>query len=732
MAVPNIFATKTGSIPLSELDANFATPITVGTTSIALGDTAASISNVSLVNPTLGTPASGTLTNCTIPQLSSYATTSSLAASNGASLVGTTPSGTLAATTVAASLAELDTEKASTAALSSGLALKADTSTVNSQLALKTNITDLSASTGSTLVGTIQSGTGSVTRTVASKLNDVVSVKDFGAVGDGVADDTLAIQAAIISGSKCIYFPQGTYALNFITPTLFTVPQDTKLIGVGTGSILNITNTGSVSGSKNVFGFSGDNVTVEDLAINLIGVDSSVTFNVSRSNLAFNNLVLNGGHTAVVTNTCHCFAFNQSNTISNISISNCIISNYRYGILKSNTATGTQSNITLYKNIWTNNYANHAAFNSPLGLMTNIKVDSNTFLDCPGGDAFGTFAIMLGMSSAKNYHIVNNHFEGICKEAIHLEEAGENIVVSNNTFANLTKGANTNGGRGMYIIDSNLGGVGYLPITKLLISSNVLNGDAANITNSDYGIYIVQNAGSSTILPAISYLVTDNIVNGFVTGISIIPSGKESISDNLIQNCTTGLSVRDSAVTMHTGTIIGFNNIIDCTTAMVCNYTWPQIAENVIRNATTGISCTRTGTLGKHSFINVTTPISSTGEPPDLLGWYYEQENLTVAATPTNTVIDTLNFPSACNGSLNVVLGSSSNATLRVLREYALNIIAAGTVTSTLTVQKTAGTVATSGDPINNSGNLAITFTNSSTAISNAFIQASFSGTYSN
>jgi hypothetical protein len=56
-------------------------------------------------------------------------------------------------------------------------------------------------------------------RTIDEKFAECISVKDYGATGDGVTDDTAAIQATIdfCKGQQKVYFPQGNY---LVTSTL--------------------------------------------------------------------------------------------------------------------------------------------------------------------------------------------------------------------------------------------------------------------------------------------------------------------------------------------------------------------------------------------------------------------------------------------------------------------------------------------------------------------------------
>ena len=105
-------------------------------------------------------------------------------------------------------------------------------------------------------VNFLQSGATAVSRTVESKLKDVVSVKDFGAVGNGVADDTAAIQAAISFaasgavvpsyGGKSVYFPAGTYLVSNGAFTYGSSSTGIKFFGDGpTSTTIKLSTSGT-------------------------------------------------------------------------------------------------------------------------------------------------------------------------------------------------------------------------------------------------------------------------------------------------------------------------------------------------------------------------------------------------------------------------------------------------------------------------------------------------------
>jgi len=90
-----------------------------------------------------------------------------------------------------------------------------DNSAVSAQIAALA--ASYAAATGSNLIGFLQQGTGAVSTTVQTKLRESISVKDFGAVGDGTTNDTTAIQNALTAAAgKSLYIPAGTYLCNQI------------------------------------------------------------------------------------------------------------------------------------------------------------------------------------------------------------------------------------------------------------------------------------------------------------------------------------------------------------------------------------------------------------------------------------------------------------------------------------------------------------------------------------
>lgn len=131
-----------------------------------------------------------------------------------------------------------------------------------------------------------------------------VSVKVEGAVGDGVADDTAAIQAAINAGGR-VYFPAGIYKVNAATG--LTVKTGTSLLGAGRNKtlIVGALGTGGTSAQlvnysqgsiiKRAFSPSGTNdyvsdVYIADLAVVLMHPTASLTTTAIQIGIDFRNI----------------------------------------------------------------------------------------------------------------------------------------------------------------------------------------------------------------------------------------------------------------------------------------------------------------------------------------------------------------------------------------------------------------------------------------------------------
>ena len=128
--------------------------------------------------------------------------------------------------------------------------------------------------TGAELIPLVQSGI--TKKAFISSLTPFANVRSYGAVGDGVADDTAAIQNAV-NANDAVYFPAGTYKVS----SAVSLKTNSTMFGEGASSVILYTGTAASQGAFYVNSGSAsayvDNVTIQDLKF--VGQSVTAGFN---------------------------------------------------------------------------------------------------------------------------------------------------------------------------------------------------------------------------------------------------------------------------------------------------------------------------------------------------------------------------------------------------------------------------------------------------------------------
>ena len=144
---------------------------------------------------------------------------------------------------------------------------------------------------GAEQVGYQPGGVGAVATDVQTKLRETVSVKDFGAVGDGTTDDTAAVQAAI-DAATTVYFPEGDY---LVSQAIQITNDHQRIYGDGSAALYRSNSTPETINSVSItaclyVGNSVKEVSIENMKFhgvrNANNVDGIILHNANNSHLS--------------------------------------------------------------------------------------------------------------------------------------------------------------------------------------------------------------------------------------------------------------------------------------------------------------------------------------------------------------------------------------------------------------------------------------------------------------
>lgn len=404
-------------------------------------------------------------------------------------------------------------------------------------------------------VKVLQPFTGAIERTQHDKNAEFVSVKDFGAIGDGITDDADAIISAINSGAKYIYFNDGIYK---ISKTINLI-DNIKLYGGSGAKIKSLVPIAMQAKTKS-------NITIEGLEFE--GAGASVVPTVVEDGL------LNFG-TILSADAC-----------TNVTVKNCKVHS-AYTCISARYGENTQ--------ILDSEVFNFSLYGVILSRNNGFNVSRNWVHDSivTGSNAYCVMATGGGGDNPDQTQckIVGNRLENVPSWSAIMSHSIQSLIVADNTMINVRNGVDITVASGTQIrnvivsnnyiegtsVDSWSGGAAANTGVFIATGGTVAVNTAANIVIS--GNIISKFGSHNQPTQGIGAILLSNAANVSVNGNTIIqPDGiSNSVAGIFVSSFNSNLSI--------VGNIVRSENIRSCITVANATIDGLSIVGNVFSHS---------------------------------------------------------------------------------------------------------------------------------------------------
>lgn len=272
-----------------------------------------------------------------------------------------------------------------------------------------------------------------VVRTVQAKLDDFADVRDFGAVGDGIADDTEAINRALFQLycretntqiRRALYFPAGTYK---ITESII-IPTYAKLVGEGADcTIIELDISGDISSLSAYVARFGDSL--QQTGVNIGNNGATPPRNIEISSMTFQSVPVTDIFFVEAATQCFFDSVNFRGPLTQASITTDLATDNIAGVRFDSTTALVCNQITFDKCRFTG---------TTYGIrtdeeITGVTVSNSMFLTLFQGINLGTGTPVNG--GPTGFRAVHNMFDNIYAQGIIYDDISLNISAYNVFYA---------------------------------------------------------------------------------------------------------------------------------------------------------------------------------------------------------------------------------------------------------------------------------------------------------